>query len=757
MKHLHTQELIRSRELQLLAFLVLLLFWVPQAPASCSCVSVTDCDGDGISDSDETLSILRGLGADPNHKDIFVECDYMQFKVNRDRDTTDLGEHSHGLKPEAVWTLRAMFANAPVCNPDGRPGIALHIVQQPLKIKTRSRDRSARSEQHFLDMTSRLWGQSFFDLKRKNFKYRRLAPYFHYCILAHNAAEEYGSISGVAEVGGNDFMVTLGSWPDETGAPVGTIADQVGTFMHELGHNLALNHGGPPSLSASQQLVNRKPNYLSVMSYSFQVASINGRFDYSRWEAPTLDELTLTESAGSGHYEPTRYVCPNDQMVRSPLPEGTDLFVDWNCNSGSNSGLAQNLNFDRSGRTAEPLLDTLAGANDWNDIDYAFQDSPLYDSDWPLARQQHMQNPGLYRPHVETSELGIDRDPELSAKEGRGIEVARVDPMDLATEVVIPQADADSDGWGNANDNCPALANAGQQDRDFDGVGDACDNCPDIYNPEQTDTDSDTTGDMCEYAPLSALAPPQVPSECQTRVCTLTAASASTLEVPDNLGGSTSTTEPLGGNVLVNVCGTASAGFVLGSAMPQEIAVWPGGSGDPLCVHLRGINAYCDCVAGAGPAHYDTCIDGDLGDGDQCPAPTFLSQELLPAGGGNSAVTLTPSGATASGACAGAFAIALKQLAPGSFGTDATPCTGDDTAGYSDPFPTFFTTGNAGAQLFDAAGFVPSDLAASFSGSAVTCTSLADGNLSGLSLVATTPYLNMGGGDGIHRFTLTCQ
>src|SRR5262249_10223524 len=115
---------------------------------------------------------------------------------------------------------------------------------------------------------------SFYDLKAQNFDLRKrfthkYAVFGHSAQCAGNCASSVcqaessalglcGTVgegsTGLAEVSGNDIVVTLGKQnlsdgsghvePDTTKYRDQLIQYQAGTFMHELGHTVGLDHNG---------------------------------------------------------------------------------------------------------------------------------------------------------------------------------------------------------------------------------------------------------------------------------------------------------------------------------------------------------------------------------------------------------------------------------------------------------------------------------------------------------------------------------
>lgn len=197
------------------------------------------------------------------------------------------------------------------------------------------------------------------------------------------------SNSGVSDIGGGDLMVTLGSWDNF----VGTSFLQASTFFHEMGHNLDLGHGGDIS-----DPTNCKPNYLSSMSYLFQVRGLLDlqgvpHIDYSSAMLPTLNEADLNESpsglgAGPLPYVPLWYAPLKTSFLDSivgttpaaehcdgtPITNGAQMIrvdgtslaatpLDWNADgTTTDAGLNQDINFDGA-------ISQFSGFNDWLNVD----------------------------------------------------------------------------------------------------------------------------------------------------------------------------------------------------------------------------------------------------------------------------------------------------------------------------------------------------------------------------------------------------
>lgn len=237
--------------------------------------------------------------------------------------------------------------------------------------------------------------------------------------------------SGLAEISGNDFIVSLGNRVTDLGIPDNALVEG-GTFMHELGHNLGLHHGGgieEPCQEQSQCHVGYtctqttdgkycqgaddtawKPNYLSVMNYRFQFTGIqsaaavgsieptSSRLDYSSQTLPTggntpgaLEERNanglpgLNEPAGlgSGTADLTSYFQydPVNLSCISPVIAPTDGPVDFD---GDGATTTTNATADLNGidHLCGTVFTRLGGATDWPELSglnftYGFQCTPF--------------------------------------------------------------------------------------------------------------------------------------------------------------------------------------------------------------------------------------------------------------------------------------------------------------------------------------------------------------------------------------------
>jgi uncharacterized delta-60 repeat protein len=319
-----------------------------------------DNDGDGLCDSWEVDGIdgdLDGIpdygldGADPDHKDIYLEADYME---------------RHRPNADAISDVVAAFASAPVPNPDGTPGVRLHVQvgeeavshapYGPSFVFVDTGSFHAVKATAFGTPAERAAGAAVTTAKR--FAY-------HYALFIHSLT----IASGTGELPGNDLIVALGDFAKVDGHGVGSRGEQASVLMHELGHNLGLQHGGGDA-------TNCKPNYLSVMSYSraFPDQPAPGRpLDYSRSKLPTLDEADLSEPAGFGTLSAPTAFGPAPARVTAGGP--VDLNRDGDT---SDTGVAADVNNIGGSCGDGDAQKVLVGHDDWANLDYAFQNSESF-------------------------------------------------------------------------------------------------------------------------------------------------------------------------------------------------------------------------------------------------------------------------------------------------------------------------------------------------------------------------------------------
>lgn len=485
--------------------------------------SYLDSDEDGLPDhweisgidfnQDGTIDLaLNNLPGDPvlaggwSRKDVYVEIDYMQGagRTNRpDYKPDNTGQLNVTILP--MQRVRTSFNIAPVGNYGGTGGIVLHtLVDEELPevaaIEFKNRRPGSQddfedfkfgsnggtagtpcgltpTDGHFGTQSDRGTGGTPNPNCNNILGAKRLV--FRYCIFAQRFSDNGAptDFGGIAEIAGNDFVISQSvqdpgqndDWGDVArdaftlwGPSVTSFDEefadmQAGVFMHELGHTLGLYHGG------NLPLVNCKPNYLSVMSYSRQrnqtgyaagVAGIapgtrsrvNRRLDYSREVLGSLNESSLVESAGIGESSDARTLhgAPpvGNPPFSNPLISNAGGSIDWNFDGSATGTVSVDVNRISSisnCATSASSTEVHAGYNDWNSLRYNFFSSLNFSE----------------------GELRIIEDAEDTVADGLNGSMGGVD--------------IDVDGIANIADNCLFAPNTGQSDTNANGIGDACD------------------------------------------------------------------------------------------------------------------------------------------------------------------------------------------------------------------------------------------------------------------------------------------
>lgn len=339
------------------------------------CYDENDEDGDGLQNGWEVCGYLidengipavdlPAMGASPTTIDIFVEIDYM-VKFTECDDSPCPINHSHLPNRASIQRVVDAFAERNIhLHVDYDEYSILHWGEAEYWGDLSRGNWILETDEYLSPIGTDFSWQPYRQIKFQNFTSPRWRI-FHYALFAHKLGGNYGdSIYGLAQRPGSDFIIALGAASQQRGNET----QQGVVFMHELGHNLSLQHGGGDG-------VNLKPNYLSVMNYAFQhglyYQGNYGEIDYSGPEitADVLNEEALVESNGltvnGGDFPSeygTKWVCfrlPNGTPVMEDTENANDS-INWNCNP-----ITGVVHADINGDGDETMLHSY---NDWGHL-----------------------------------------------------------------------------------------------------------------------------------------------------------------------------------------------------------------------------------------------------------------------------------------------------------------------------------------------------------------------------------------------------
>jgi hypothetical protein len=256
-----------------------------------------------------------------------------------------------GCEPPSGWERGAISAFA-------SHGVNLHVDSGPASSNANGQPWGGLSRAgaigHRADVPD--WA-SFDSLKDERFVGSDRRRAFHYAAFVNRfEGNDGGKARGIPDA---DFVVAACEVPSTLGS-ISKSRYIASVFVHELGHNLGLQHGGVDGTIG-------KPSYNSVMNYFWAFlggTSRDGRPrllpSYSPSTRPTLDEREIDERAP--HALPVAWICPggDDLDIRYQFGSGAEL-IDWDCDGTyGERPYAKNLN-----GPWDPALTSMPGFNDW--------------------------------------------------------------------------------------------------------------------------------------------------------------------------------------------------------------------------------------------------------------------------------------------------------------------------------------------------------------------------------------------------------